>query len=257
MRPAILRSVNLLFLGSSNDVGQWFEAGAKRHEILRERLEAEFGEPVEVIVKSIWPDERMVSVIGHWLDETETDAIYLNVTSYPFVYESLPLRLRRVLGPLGPAVGDAGLRFADSKRWAHNAVFRTVRRWGQATIGGDTHFTCDEVIERFSEVIRLIARREGACLIVKGPKGAVQTGITLREQRRKEAKRLYVHHALQGLCERLHIDYIGRETPLWRARLSRGVTAGDGLHANAAGHADLADGVFKSVRAAWARHLVE
>ena len=247
--------VKLLYLGDSNDVDAWFEGGAKRHEILRDRLEAEFGEPVEVTVKNIWPDERMVSVIGRWLAESEPDAVYVNVTSYPFAYESLPLRLRRVLGHFGPAVRDAGLRLADSKRWAHNAVFRTIRRWGQATVGGDTHFTCDQVIERFSEAIRLIGRAEGTCLIVKGPKGSSHTGITGREQRRKEIKRLYVHHALEDLCQRLHIDYSGSETPLWRSRQRRGMTAGDGLHANAMGHADLAEGVVQSVREAWKRHL--
>lgn len=252
----MLGGVKLLLLGNSNDTGDWFEDGPKRHEILRDRLTAEFGEPVEVVARGLWPNEKMVPLIKRWLDETEFDAVYMNVTSFPFAYESLPLRFKRILGPLGPAIGDAGLRFADSKRWSHNAVFRTVRRWGQATVGGDTHFTCDEVVDRFSEVIRVIIRREGTFVIVKGPRGRQKTGITRREHRRKEAKRLYVHQALQSLCEQLHVHYIGRETPLWRERQSpRGTKIGDGLHSNASGHADLADALFANVRDAWAAHL--
>jgi hypothetical protein len=252
----MLDAVKLLLLGNSNDTGDWFEGGPKRHEILRDRLAAEFGEPVEVVAKSLWPNEKMVPLINRWLDETEFDAVYMGVTSFPFAFESLPLRLKRILGRLGPSVGDAGLRFSGSKRWSHNAVFRTLRRWGQATVGGDTHVTCDEAVDRFSEVIRVIIRRESTLLIVKGPTGRAKTGITGREHRRKEAKRLRVHGALESLCDQLHVHYIGRDTPLWReSQGPRGTKIGDGLHSNARGHAYAADTLVAHVRDAWAAHL--
>ncbi len=43
--PHIIGGVNFLLLGNSNDAGQWFEDGKKRHEIVAERLAEEFGEP--------------------------------------------------------------------------------------------------------------------------------------------------------------------------------------------------------------------
>src|SRR5262245_22723614 len=126
-------------LGSSQDTGQWFEGGKKRHEIVQERLEQEFGEAVEFVIRPYWPTEQMPVLLERWVGEANPDMVYINVTAFPFAYESLPLRARRLLGRLGPGVGDAGLRFAGSKRWSHNAIFRTLRRCGQATIGGDTH----------------------------------------------------------------------------------------------------------------------
>lgn len=135
-------------LGSSIDTQNWVEGGRIRHEIARDKLTAEFGEPVVVVVKNLWPNERVAEFVGCWMIENEPDGVYLNVTSYPFSYESLPLRLQRVLGRLGNGVGSAGFQLTDSKRWAHNSVFRILRRWGQATLGGDTYFTPEQVVAR-------------------------------------------------------------------------------------------------------------
>jgi hypothetical protein len=246
----------LLLLGNSQDLGAWFEGGKRRHEIVQERLEAEFGEPVEIVVKPYWPNERLAALLVRWVEETRPDMVYINVTAFPFGYESLPLRAKRVLGRLGPAVSDAGLRFADSKRWSHNAVFRTIRRYGQATIGGDTHFTCEEVVERTSEAVRVALRREGVFLVVEGPLGRGEPELTGRERRRKEARRQVVHRALKSLCEELHVCYIGSDAPLPPERQHvRGQTVGDGTHFNAEGHARLAEDLFENVRDAWRAHL--
>jgi hypothetical protein len=129
--------MKVLILGSSNDTQDWGEGVRRRHEIARDQLAQEFGEPVDVEVKNLWPNERVAEFVARWVTEAEPDLVYLNVTAYPFSYESLPLRLKRKLGPFGAAASRAGFDLAESKRWAHNAVFRTVRRWGQATIGGD------------------------------------------------------------------------------------------------------------------------
>ena len=70
METQYFTAVRILLLGNSNDTGTWFEGGRKRHEILRERLAAEFGEPMEVIVKALWPNERVAELLGGWLDST-------------------------------------------------------------------------------------------------------------------------------------------------------------------------------------------
>lgn len=247
--------MKVLLLGNSQDLGSWFEGGKKRHEIVQEQLAAEFGEPVEVTVRNFWPNERMPALLDRWLAEGQPDMVYMNVTAFPFAYESLPLRFKRVLGRMGPAVGDAGLRFAGSKRWAHNAVFRTVRRYGQAVFGGDTHFTCDEVIERVSEAVRVAVRHEDTCVVVEGPLGRGEPELTRRQRRRKEARRQVVHRALQDLCTGLHVQYFGRDEPLPpERRHARGETVGDGTHFNPAGHARVAADLFENMRDAWQAH---
>lgn len=247
--------MKVLLLGNSQDTGDWFEGGPKRDEIVQERLAAEFGVPVEIVVKNFWPNERLPGLVERWVRETNPDMVYVNVTVYPFAYESLPLRARRLLGRFGPAVGDAGLRLAGSKRWAHNAAFRTARRCGLATIGGDTHFTCDEVIDRTQQAVRAVLRYEGPFAVVEGPLGRGQPELTRRERRRREARRQVVHQALRQFCGSLHVYYIGSDTELSPERRHiPGTTVGDGIHLKAEGHAHLAEALYENIRGAWLAH---
>jgi hypothetical protein len=230
----------------------------KRHRQMGERLSAEFGVPVEMFVRNCWPNQRMAEFVARALDEVQPDLVYLNITTFPFSYESTPLRVKRILGKVGEPVGDAGFRLAESKRWSHNAVFRTLRSWAQATIGGDTHFTTSEVTERYSELIRLLLRREGTVIAVKGPLARSKKGITKRERLRHERRRQEVHGAIKHLCEQLHVPYYGSDEPYWVVKPQpKGTKAGDGTHANAAGHQVLADDHYEKLRDAWARHLEE
>jgi hypothetical protein len=252
--------MRVLVLGNSNDSGNWFEGGPKRTEILRDRLAAEFGEPVTVTTRSIWPNERMVELIERWLDECEPDLVYMNVLTYWYAYESVPLKLRRLLGRhLGPVVGDAGVRLSKSRRWGHNLVGRTVRRWAQATIGGDPNFATTAVIERCSDAIGTIVQREGIVLMVKGGRGRSKPGLTPRQRARYEVRRLEVHRAMSALCVQKHVRYMGSEEPLWKTEppRPRGTRVGDGLHSNAKGHASSADRMHGFIREAWAEHLAE
>ncbi len=251
------RPVKVLLLGNSNDTGAFVPEDAKRQYLLRDQLALEFGEPVEVFVRNAWPNQRMVGYVQRALDELNPDFVYLNLSSYAYTYESLPLRVRRIFGRMGgEAVGDAGMRLADSRKWSHNALFRGLRRAGQVTIGGDTHFTPEEVLARYEELIRLLLRREGTAIAVKGSMGRTKRG-TARERARKEGRRLRVHQPLKQLCEQLHVYYAGSDEPLYVRSLRKrnGLRVGDGLHSNTAGHKDSADFQFEFFRDAWQQHL--
>lgn len=250
-RSLVIRDVRVLLLGSSNDTGEWFEGGKKKHEIAQERLSAELGEPVEFVAKGIWPTEDLPAIVAGWVAKYEPDVVYLNTGSYWFLYRSVPLRVKRLLGRVGgDAAGDAGFRFADSKRWAYNAVFRAIRRVLQDTVGGDTHFTTQQVIDRMTACARVAVRREGTVVVVKGPHGKARHTRNPRKFRRDEQERLKLHTALETLCEQLHITYDGvgaeavRHLPAYR----RGTTVGDGLHANAERHKFEAEGLYTGIR---------
>jgi hypothetical protein len=65
----------MLLIGNSTDVGlvrRWAEAPRNRAG----PLEAEFGEPVEIITRQMWPNERMGGLVARWLDEIQPDAVY-------------------------------------------------------------------------------------------------------------------------------------------------------------------------------------
>lgn len=250
--------MKVLILGNSQDTGSFVEEESKRHNIIRDQLAEEFGEPVEVFVRNAWPNAGMVRYVSQAVDETDPDIVYLNMTTYPFSYESFPLRVKRVFRRVGgEKAGDAGMRLADSKKWSHNAVFRRLRRLAQATLGGDTHFTPEQVLERYQELVRVLIRREGTVVAVKGPM-AVAGGGTKRQLARKEARRQRVHQPMKAFCEQLHVFYAGIDEPLYLTKpVRKGTTVGDGLHSNAEGHKDSAETHFVPIRDAWRAHISE
>lgn len=251
--------MKVLVLGNSNDTGAWIDPTARSTaDILAELLTTEFGQPVEVVSKNTWPNGKFPEYVERLLMETAPDLVYVNITPVPFSYESVPLRVQRILGKLGPPVGDAGMRIAESQRWSHNAVFRSLRTWAQAAIGGDTHFTCEEVIERYTDVIRRCLRRESITVAVSGPLGRQmgQAKPSRRVRDRQEARRQRVHTAIRDLCARHRVHYEGSDEPYWRvAPAAPGTLAGDAMHSNEAGQYRLARDHFQTVRAAWRAHL--
>jgi hypothetical protein len=251
--------VRILLLGNSNDTGTWFEGGRKRHEILREKLAAEFGEPLEIIVKALWPTENVAERMEEWLDTFEPDLVYLGINPFWFQYESVPLRMKRILGKkAGTAVSNAGFAVARKRRLAHNAVFRTMRRWTTRLIGGDTYFTPQEVIERISACIRLCVRNESTILLVKGPQGRAKPNLSAREIARRERRRGEIYAGLKPFCDQLHVTYIGNATAAWRSDpnppKSSENRVGDGLHSNAKGHERMADRMHELIREAILAH---
>jgi hypothetical protein len=243
--------MRILLLGSSNDRGGRFEGGQLRHEIVRDRLAAEFGEPVEVVVKPIWPNEALPGLLGRWLDQHAPDLVYLNVVSFWFTFESVPLRVERLLGRFGRPIARAGLRAAESPWLAHNPAFRALRRFAQRTIGGDTYFTAEQVVDRIGQCIHLVLQREEVVLAVKGPHGRVDYAVSTGRGRRIERRRLQVHGALATLCKQLHVYYAGSDSPVWKTRDFRRTAAGDRLHENAEGHVATADSMHRVICEAW------
>ena len=229
--------MKVLLLGNSNDGGSWIGEGRKRHEIVAEQLEQLIGQPVEVVTKSIWPNPGLARVVDSWVEQHEPDVVYLTMLAYWFQYRSVPLRVRRLLGPLGPGVSDAGFRFAESPRWAHNAVFRTIRRSLQRTVGGDTHFTPEEVVDRVTEVIRVLLRHEGLVVAIQGADGRTDYAFSRRGRKRNEQRRIYVDRHMREWCREHHVTYENSESAVFAIDpvLAKN-RVGDGLHANAQWH---------------------
>lgn len=251
--------MKILSIGNSNDTGTWFEGGRKRHEILHDKLVAEFGEPIEIVVKALWPNERAVGRLSDWLEEYQPDLVHLAMNPFWYSYESVPLRMQRILGKkAGTAVANTGFGIARNRRIAHNAVFRTIRRWGQRTIGGDTYFTTAQVVECISECIRLCVRNEGTIVIVKGNNGRAKPNMSARQIERRERRRAEVHNGLKPLCDQLHVSYSGSAVAAWKsdptAPKASEDRVGDGLHSNAKGHERQADRLYESISAAIRAH---
>lgn len=243
--------MRVLLLGNSNDAGEWFEGGRKRHEIVRDRLAELYGEPVEVITKPLWPNEDLPNVAEGWIRTYEPDVVYLTIVSFWFQYRSVPLRVRRLLGPFGNWVSDAGFRVAESSRWAYNPVFRGIRGALQSVIGGDPHFTTDEVVERVSDVIRRGLRHESTVFAVQGADGRTAYSKSRRGQARDEARRLLVDQRMRTFCAEHHVFYENPHIPVWATDPALAKNrVGDGLHANAQWHERSAELIVGTIKQA-------
>ena len=198
-------------------------------------LAEEAGEPVETIVRVIWPSPVLPDLIERWMEQYQPDFVSLKVSPYWFTFESVPLKLQRKLGPIGAPMASMGLKAADTPWLAHNAVFRAGRRLALNTIGGVTHFTPEEVIGVMDACVRRVLRHEGVVLEVRGPLAADRAGSGRAREARLEARRLAVHLAMKRMCADLHIHYTGRDGPAPVDR-DAGIHGGDQLHLNAEGH---------------------
>jgi hypothetical protein len=252
--PLRFRHMRVLMLVNSNDT-KTHDKGAKRFDIIGQRLEQEFGEPVEVITRSIWPRESMPQAIGKWMDEFEPDMVYLNVVAIWFQYESVPLRARRLFGLRTRTVGNAVFNMANAKWWMRNAAFRGVRNTARWVVGGDHHFTADEVIERVGESVRIISRHEDSVLLVKGARALSQHATNPYRARKAERDKWKVDAALREICAQYHATYSGLDRPSSVARRGMKHRAKDRLHLNEAGHAASANDHYGPIRDAWAAHL--
>lgn len=222
--------MRILYLGTSDDRGPVGPDGTHTPTVVEELLAESLGHSVKLIVKEAWPNEKLPGVLEGWMDEHDPDVVVICVNGYWFSYDSVPAKLRRILGRAGGPVSEAGLRLADVKWLAHNIVFRTGRRMATVAIGGDTPFTGRQVVERMAECVRVAVRREGTVVAMRGAEGQSPYAETGKGRDRKERLRSRVNRALAEMCGRHHVHFMAREEPLWRSHGDELQFIGDGIH---------------------------
>lgn len=244
-----------LRFGSSNDGRVEVPAELRRAAIVEQRLSEALGEPVESMVRQAWPDERLPGLVARWMDEFQPDLVLLPVGSFSFNYESVPLKLERVLGPLGRPIARIGWKAAETPAIAHRGAFHAARRLAQRTIGGATYFEPEYVLDVMARCIRTIVQHEQAIVVVKGSRGSRDLSVSDRARRRSEERRLAMHRGLQALCSELHVDYFGTETPRYlEADAGPGSMIGDRFHYDTAGHRSSADRQLAMLLTVLGRH---
>ncbi len=205
--------MKVLKLSNSNDVLEG--ATTNRPRLLAEKLEAHFGEPVEVVVKTPWPTGTMPAAIERWVERELPDVVLLQVVNYWIAYPSVPLRLRRLLGPFGERLAALGFRAAEHRIIGPSLPFRAARNLLLRTLGGDYHFEPEEVAARVEESARRILRREGVLLAVWGPHGRSDWSVTRRQKRASVERQARLVAALQRVCRDLHVPYHASAKPVY------------------------------------------
>ncbi len=242
--------MKILRVATSNDLQSHIPEELRAHRLIERALTEATGESVETILKAFWPDHRLLPALERWLERDQPDLVYIVVPTFTFGYESVPLRLERALGPVGRVVGGWGRKSADMPWLATNPVYRAGRQLLLATIGGATYFTTEEVIESVEQCLRLVLKHERAAPILRGPYSESVYDTRRSAKLRRERRRRHVHRALREICERLHVQYLGRDDAM-DADLS-GIGR-DRLHRNQEGHRRTAAEETAVMLEAWSR----
>ena len=104
--------MKLLFLGNSNDIPR-HKGNPTRASAVATALEAATGQPVELVIKPIWPDELLPGRIERWMRDEHPDLVFFSVPGFWFLYESVPVRLKRRWGAPGRWLARLGFAAAD------------------------------------------------------------------------------------------------------------------------------------------------
>jgi hypothetical protein len=228
--------VKILRLGNSDDLNPAVPVEDQGWYYSQSLISAAIGEPVETVVRPIWPGLELPGLVDEWLDRYEPDLVFLKVTWYWYAYESVPRRIERIFGRAGKPVANAGLAAAKKPALARNAGFKAGRRLAHRLIGGDTPFSPKQVITVMEETIRRVTAREDIALLVKGTGDGrgPEDGIP-GSHARYTKRRIEVEGTLQRFCESVHVPYIGTgRIPSVAGRMDLEKT--DGLHRKAASH---------------------
>ena len=246
--------MRLLRLTNSNDTHPSITAGESKVGLCDDLLADATGEPIETTVRAIWPNPNLPDLIEDWLGRYQPDLVFLTVSSYWITYRSVPLRVERSWGPLGPRLSKAGKWAAGKPRLAHNGPFRAARKVTLGAIGGAPFFEPEQVIDRMEICIRRILAHEGsAALAVRGPRVPFAPEGSERAKAWAEERRQRTHRGIAAICERVHVPYQG-----WDESLSAQDRAdeflGDLVHASAEDHERLSREEAEILLEAWRQH---
>ena len=193
--------MKILRLTNSNDFYGDVADSDRGYRLIEAALKDECGVEVETIRRTIWPADDLPDIVERWVNEHRPDMVFLKTSSYWYSYESVPLKFQRKLGRVGKVAGDAGLKAATTPSVAHNAVFRKLRYFAQATIGGDTNFTVDYSIQTVEAVIRRVLRHEDTLLVVRGSRGGRdRPEVPKKVAARHETRRVEFNTRLNQIC---------------------------------------------------------
>ena len=241
--------MKLLWLGNSDDLVGDLPDAQRAGPLVAERFRQELGEDVELTVKAIWPTADLPDLVDRWMERYEPDLVLVRNTHYWSAYPSLAVRVRRVLGPLGAPLSAAGDRAANARWLGRTKPFYLFRRLALHTIGGDPTFNVDDLIERMSDVTRVVLRHEDVVTVVLGPEGNNDYSYSRRNAREIELRRSRWHQAMKQLCSDLSVEYLGWDKTVYEDQAQDVV--GDGVHITAAEHQFRADFTFEFLLRAW------
>lgn len=206
--------MKILRLTTSNDTVH--SGPGSRVDWVAKLGEERLGQPIENVTKAVWPDARLAPAVERWLEKEQPDVVWMLLQNFWYEYLSVPKKFERKFGRAGKKVSDLGLTVADKKVISNRWAFRMGRKLLQKTVGGDPHFTPEELYQTVEEVARLTLRTEGRQFVVWGPFSYTNYGNTRRQERDQFAWRARLILRVRTLADELHFHFEAPNQPLWK-----------------------------------------
>ncbi len=215
--------MKVLWLGNSDDAGN--PTGGSM-AIAGQLLEAQIGEPVELIGRMVWPSDDLPGIVDRWMARYEPDVVMFKLDGYWYLHSSLPVRVERLLGKVGGSrVRSWGERAVRHEWFRTSLPYRAVRALATRSVGTATNFTKEYTAETTERCMRAILSHEGVGLTVWG-----QTGRWPGEAAPAEAQE-WMYRRMSRLCAQLHVPFVAWN-PANPAPAPRGFHGDDPLHRN-------------------------
>lgn len=226
--------MKVLRLGQSDQRIPGVPDSSRTWFVAQEVLAAAIGEPVETVLREIWPQPSLPDLVDRWIERYQPDLVFMKTTDYWVCTQSVPLRLQRRFGKVGRKAGDLGKRAADVPRIAHTRLFHAGRLVLLRTIGGDRYFEPADVVATLEACLRRIVAHETVVPVVSGTVGMLHPPYGWGGEKAAIERRTAVHEGMARVCGQLHIAYTGRGGVIPKDEYA-GLVGGDGLHRNEAG----------------------
>jgi len=220
--------VKVLRLGNSNDRALDLPEHLRSWRIAEAALAEAAGEPVETVIREIWPSDGLPDLIDGWIRRYQPDLVFLKQNSYWTNTESVPLRLERRFGRPGKALGEAGTGMAD-RPIGQTRALRFVRRALLRTIGGDTFFETDYVLALMEQCLRRIVAHEELVVVVQGSAGRARSMTGRGGRERHQRRRVIMHEGMSRICADLRVTYFGTATTMSESETKQ-LLGADGTH---------------------------
>jgi len=248
--------MKILWLGSSQSVDGYLPEEQRAPGLVGKRLSELLQTDVEVSVRYIWPNDRLPSLLETWIDEYRPDMVNFGVAAYWCCYESVPLKIQRRFGRVGSPAANAGSKVADTGWLSSNRLYYAAKSLALATIGGETNFEPEEVVDRTKECIKIILDREGTALLLMSMHGLDPHYTLGRRRPWAEARRQFVDRELLAFCSDLPVLYQGldQEADYY---YDASLRLGDRMHLTPAGQVASVRDVVPRLLEAWTQRHPE
>ena len=205
--------MHILRFTHSTELGAQIAEEERAYVAVESLLEESLGEPVTITARTFWPSPTFADATEKLVEKHHPDVVLVLMSTFPFNYPSVPLRLSRRYGRPGARFAQAGRKAGTSRQWGYGRLARLGRLVFKRVIGAEFNFEPEDVVASVQAAVARLVRRESVPVIISGPFVAMTNREWLKPavaERRLRA----VHLGVMEACAAAHVYFLGWDEPM-------------------------------------------